>query len=36
MLPELQLRYRGYFAPYLARRIADLHHVGGQRRAFAY
>jgi hypothetical protein len=36
MLPELQLRYRGYFSPYLAARIASLAPVGAGRRAFAY
>jgi uncharacterized protein len=35
MLPELQLRYRGSFSPYLAKRIADLVDVGAERRAFA-
>lgn len=35
MLPELQLRYRGSFSPYLAKRIAALVHVGAERRAFA-
>lgn len=35
MRPELQLRYRGFFSPYLARRIADLVAVGAERRAFA-
>src|SRR5258706_1301495 len=35
MLPELQLRYRGSFSPYLAQRIAALVHVGAERRAFA-
>ena len=35
MLPELQLRYRGSFSPYLARRIAALVNVGAERRAFA-
>ncbi len=35
MLPELQLRYRGTFSPYLARRIARLHDTGASRRAFA-
>lgn len=35
MLPELQLRYRGSFSPYLARRIASLASVGASRRAFA-
>ena len=35
MLPELQLRYRGSFSPYLARRIAALVDVGATRRAFA-
>ena len=36
MLPELQLRYRGYFSPYLQARIASLVSVGAERRAFAY
>ena len=36
MLPELQLRYRGYFSPYLQARIASLVTVGSGRRAFAY
>ena len=36
MLPELQLRYRGSFSPYLARRIASLVNIGAERRAFAY
>jgi hypothetical protein len=35
MLPELQLRYRGSFSPYLAKRIAALVNVGAERRAFA-
>jgi len=35
MLPELQLRYRGSFSPYLARRIAALVNVGAERRAFS-
>ncbi len=35
MLPELQLRYRGSFSPYLAARIASLVVVGAERRAFA-
>lgn len=35
MLPELQLRYRGTFSPYLAKRIAALANVGAERRAFA-
>lgn len=35
MVPELQLRYRGHFSPYLARRIAGLVSVGAERRAFA-
>jgi hypothetical protein len=35
MLPELQLRYRGSFSPYLAKRISGLVHVGAERRAFA-
>jgi hypothetical protein len=36
MLPELQLRYRGSFSPYLAARIAALVSEGAERRAFAY
>ena len=36
MLPELQLRYRGSFSPYLAARIASLTNVSGGRRAFSY
>jgi hypothetical protein len=36
MLPELQLRYRGHFSPYLAARIAALTHSGAERRAFSY
>ena len=36
MLPELQLRYRGSFSPYLAARIAALVTVGAERRAFSY
>lgn len=35
MLPELQLAYRGFFSPYLARRIAALSSAGSSRRAFA-
>ncbi|HEY7627886.1 MAG TPA: SET domain-containing protein-lysine N-methyltransferase [Ilumatobacteraceae bacterium] len=35
MMPELQLRYRGSFSPYLAKRIASLANVGASRRAFA-
>ena len=35
MRPELQVRYRGYFSPYLARRISQLAPVGASRRAFA-
>ena len=35
MLPELQLRYRGTFSPYLAKRIAALVTVGAERRAFS-
>jgi uncharacterized protein len=35
MLPELQLRYRGAFSPYLAARISSLVSVGAERRAFA-
>jgi uncharacterized protein len=36
MLPELQLRYRGHFSPYLARRIASLTPMGAGKRAFAH
>ena len=36
MLPELQLRYRGHFSPYLATRIASLASIGAERRAFSY
>ena len=36
MLPELQLAYRGFFSPYLARRISSLTISGPTRRAFAY
>jgi len=36
MLPELQIRYRGYFSPYLAARIASLATIGAGRRAFSY
>jgi uncharacterized protein len=35
MLPELQLRYRGSFSPYLAKRIAASVNLGAERRAFA-
>lgn len=35
MLPELQLAYRGFFSPYLAKRIAALVSIGAERRAFA-
>jgi hypothetical protein len=35
MLPELQLAYRGYFSPYLAKRISGLVRTGAERRAFA-
>jgi hypothetical protein len=35
MLPELQLRYRGSFSPYLTKRIASLVNVGAERRTFA-
>lgn len=35
MLPELQLRLRGWFSPYLAARIADLVSVGAERRVFS-
>lgn len=36
MLPELQLRYRGSFSPYLAARIASLAGATASRRAFAH
>ena len=36
MLPELQMRYRGNFSPYLAARIAALASAGAERRAFSY
>jgi hypothetical protein len=36
MLPELQIRYRGNFSPYLAVRIAALSGTQAERRAFAY
>lgn len=36
MLPDLQLRYRGNFSPYLAHRIASLANAGAERRAFSY
>ncbi len=36
MLPELQIRYRGNFSPYLAARIASLATIGAERRAFSY
>jgi hypothetical protein len=35
MQPELQLRYRGHFSPYLSRRIANLVSIGAERRFFA-
>jgi uncharacterized protein len=37
-IPELQLRYRGHFSPYLANRIGRLAGVGAgaSRRAYAY
>lgn len=35
MLPELQLRYRGHFSPYLSRRISELVSLGAERRMFA-
>ncbi len=35
MIPELQIAYRGYFSPYLAKRIASLVRTGAERRAFA-
>jgi SET domain-containing protein len=34
-LPEVQRRHRGWFSPYLARRIAEAVPVGYERRAFA-
>lgn len=36
MLPEVQLRARGSFSPYLAARIAGLVSAGSARRAFSY
>jgi hypothetical protein len=36
MLPELQIRYRGFFSPYLARRISALVGSPASRRSFAY
>jgi uncharacterized protein len=36
MSPELQLRYRGFFSPYLANRIAALAPTAATRRAFSY
>lgn len=36
MLPDLQMRYRGHFSPYLARRVEALATAGASRRAFAY
>lgn len=35
MLPELQMKYRGTFSPYLAARISSLVSTGAERRAFA-
>jgi uncharacterized protein len=35
MIPELQLRYRGSFSPYLANRISSLVSLGAERRAFS-
>jgi hypothetical protein len=35
MLPELQLRYRGRFSPFLAARINDLVAPAAGRRSFA-
>ena len=35
MIPELQRRYRGWFSPYLARRIAQHAGAGASRRAFS-
>ncbi len=34
MEPDLQRRYRGFFSPYLARRISSLVALGSSRRAF--
>ncbi len=34
MEPDLQRRYRGFFSPYLARRISSLVSLGSSRRAF--
>ena len=36
MIPELQIAYRGYFSPYLGKRIASLVRTGAERRAFAF
>ncbi len=36
MRPELQRRYRGWFSPYLTRRIAASVPLGSGRRAFAF
>jgi hypothetical protein len=36
MQPDLQLRYRGSFSPYLENRIAALVSIGAERRAFAF
>ncbi len=36
MLPEVQQAYRGWFSPYLARRIAGLTSLDCHRRVFAY
>jgi SET domain-containing protein len=36
MLPEVQRRHRGWFSPYLARRIAAAVPTGSARRAFAF
>lgn len=36
MEPDLQRRYRGFFSPYLARRISMLVSAGAERRAFSY
>ncbi len=35
MIPELQLAYRSWFSPYLAKRISALISLGAERRAFA-
>ena len=36
MEPDLQRRYRGFFSPYLARRISSLVPLGASRRTFTH